>query len=452
MGSFSKRTEFDAPVEALWRFHERPGAFERLNPPFDPVELVERTEGLEVGSRTTVRLKVGPASQLWTAEHVGYERGAMFQDAQTKGPFAKWVHTHRMSPVSPTRSALEDSIEYELPLGGLGALFGGGFTQRTLERLFRYRHALTALDLQRHAPHEPKPKLTFAITGATGLIGTALTAFLRGGGHAVRPVKRSADGMRFDPEAIAGADVVVHLAGASIADGRWTPERKGTLVKSRVEVTRSLVETLRALSPRPKVLLAGSAIGIYGDRGADVLDERSEVDRSPSKGAGFLSALCRDWEAEGRSAEGLGMRVVTLRTGIVLSANGGALGKMLPPFKAGAGGPLGGGQAYMSWIALEDVLGAILHLATEPKVSGPVNLTAPAPATNADFTRALGQALGRPAVVPVPAFALKTLFGEMAEGTILASQRVLPKALEQSGFRFAFPTLDSALRFTLGAD
>lgn len=439
--TFRKRTPMPAGVDELWAWHERPGAFERLNPPFDPVKVVERSGGLEVGARTVIDMKLG----RWVAQHTAFERGRLFRDEQVSGPFAKWVHTHRFEAVADGTSMLDDEVEYALPMGVLGRTFGGIATS-TLERMFAYRHAVTRADLLRHSAFAGRGRLTFALTGASGLVASALGPFLTTGGHAVRAVKRS--GSEFDAAALDGADVVVNLAGAGVADERWTDARKKLLIDSRVDYTRRLVEAMRRRPP--KVLVQGSAIGIYGDRGDEVLTEQSALGDRSAGPAGFLAGLCIDWEAAAREAEKLGTRVVQLRIGVVQTAQGGALSKLLTPFKAGAGGPIGDGRAWQSWISLEDLLGAILHVTFTASVRGPVNAVAPNAVTSRDYAKALGRVLSRPAVMPLPALALRTMFGEMGEGVLLASQHVKPAALEASGFRFLHPTLEDALRFTLG--
>jgi uncharacterized protein (TIGR01777 family) len=235
-----------------------------------------------------------------------------------------------------------------------------------------------------------------------------------------------------------------------VADERWTDERKALLRESRVDFTRALVEATRGLSRPPRVWLQGSAIGVYGERGDEVLTESSAPGPAGGRAAAFLAALCQEWEQAGLLAAGPQTRVVLLRTGLVQTSNGGALAKLLVPFKAGAGGPLGGGRQWQSWISLEDVLGSLHRAMFDEGLSGPVNLVAPAPVTNAEYGRTLGQVLSRPAVMPLPAFAMRAAFGELAEGALLASQRVLPSALQHAGFRFLHPTLEEALRFTLG--
>jgi hypothetical protein len=293
------------------------------------------------------------------------------------------------------------------------------------------------------------------VTGSRGLVGSALIPFLTTGGHRVTRLVRGAaagpDEAIWDPGKglteplrVDGVDAVVHLAGENIAAGRWTPARKAEIRRSRVEGTRSLCDALIRLPQPPKVLVTASAIGFYGDRGAQALTEESEP------GKGFLSDVCREWEAATEPASRGGIRVVNLRFGMILSAAGGALRKMLLPFTLGMGGRVGSGEQFTSWIALDDAIGAIHHALCEESVRGPVNAVAPAPVSNAEFTRTLARVLRRPALVPLPAFAARLLFGEMADALLLGGARVMPARLQASGYRFRFPDLESALRHLLG--
>jgi hypothetical protein len=296
--------------------------------------------------------------------------------------------------------------------------------------------------------------MRIAITGATGLIGTAAANHLAAAGHDIVPVVRRdprpgeigwdpAAG-RLDPDDLRSIDAVIHLAGAGIGDRRWTDEYKRILMDSRVDGTSLIAATLAALgADGPKVLLSGSAIGFYGERGDEELDESS------SAGSGFLAEICVRWEAATEPAEAAGVRVVHLRTGIVLTPEGGALKKMLPLFKLGAGGRFGNGRQWMSWISLTDEVRAIDHLLSST-VSGPVNLTAPAPVRNAEFATTLGRVLKRPALVPVPSFGPKLLLGgELADALLFDGQRVLPRALGDDAFEFSHPDLATALRAEL---
>jgi len=299
----------------------------------------------------------------------------------------------------------------------------------------------------------PSP-LTVAVTGATGLIGSALVDRLRSRGHSVRRLLRSPraagpgdvvwDPARdtLAPQALVGADAVVHLAGEPIAH-RWTAARKRAIRDSRQQSTEQLAQAVRALDEKPRVFLSGSAIGYYGDRGDALLDETSVP------GNDFLARLCVEWEGAAAPIADAGVRLVLLRTGVVLSPNGGALKRLLPIFRLGVGGPLGSGRQWMSWISLSDHLDAVEHALFADSLDGPVNLVAPNPVTSAEFASTLGRVLTRPALLPVPAFALELLYGEMARATLLAGQRVLPKALVASGFEFTEPTLEGALRAEL---
>lgn len=292
------------------------------------------------------------------------------------------------------------------------------------------------------------------ISGASGLIGSALWGELRSDGHdVVKLVRRPAGAgeVQWDPaggvlpvDALEGADAVVHLAGAGIGDHRWTTEYKAEILSSRVRSTTLLAETIAACTHRPPVLLSGSAIGIYGPSDGRELDEQSPL------GSGFLADVCRQWEAAALPAAAAGTRVAYLRTGIVLTPKGGALKKMLPLFKFFAGGRFGNGTQWQSWISLPDEVGAIKHLLTA-EVTGPVNLTAPNPVTNAGFAKLLGQALGRPSVLPVPSFGPKLLLGsELADALLFTGQNVLPTVLTKSGYRFQHPRLDAAFADLLG--
>lgn len=279
--------------------------------------------------------------------------------------------------------------------------------------------------------------MRFAVSGKSGLIGSALEKSLEADGHTVTGLPRLVE----SPESLEGADVVVHLAGASIGEGRWTRERRREIMQSRVEGTRRLVQALSACKKRPSTLISGSAVGFYGDRGNEELDE------SKPHGAGFLPEVCEAWESEALKAASVGVRVALLRSGVVLSRDGGAFPRMLQPFRWFVGGPLGQGQQWMSWIHIADEIRVIRFLSENQALEGPVNATAPNPITNLDFARELGRILDRPSLVRAPAFAIKAAMGrEMAEELLLTSQRVLPAKLLSAGFEFRHPTLAPALR------
>ena len=293
-----------------------------------------------------------------------------------------------------------------------------------------------------------------AVSGSSGLVGSALLPFLTAGGHRVTRLVRKDAGVGeipWDPAGgvrdlshLEGVDAVVHLAGENIAAGRWTAARKEKIRRSRVEGTRRLCESLARLSRRPKVVVSASAMGFYGSRGDEALREDSVP------GTDFLAQVCREWEAATEPASRAGIRVVCLRFGMILSPAGGALKKMLLPFKLGAGGRIGSGMQYVSWIGIDDVAGVIHHAIVTESLQGPVNAVTPTPVTNAEYTRTLARVLSRPAVAPLPAFAARLAFGELADALLLASQRVIPTRLQASGYKFRYPELEGALRHLLG--
>ncbi len=296
--------------------------------------------------------------------------------------------------------------------------------------------------------------MNVVVTGSSGLIGSALIPALIAGGHTVRRlVRRSpAEGdAQWDPVAgvlgpgaLKGADAVVHLAGEGIVAGRWNAAKKARIRDSRVRGTLLLARSIATLDPKPKVFVSASGVGFYGDRGDELVDEGT------GPGSGFLADVCKEWEAATRPASDAGVHVVNVRLGVVLSRRGGALPKMLRPFRVGVGGPIGTGRQYTSWIAIDDVVGAIEHLLRAENVTGPVNLVAPDPVTNGEFTKTLGRVLRRPTVLPVPAWALRLLLGEVADEVLLASTRVKPSRLLDAGYHFRHPRLEAALRYVLG--
>jgi len=316
--------------------------------------------------------------------------------------------------------------------------------RKKIRALFDYRHITLVADTLDHRRIANGRHLTVAITGASGTLGRALSAFLTTGGHAVRPVARR-DGLTFDIDAIAGADVLVHLAGEPIAQ-KWKRDVKDRILRSRVDRTRLLCQQLARLpaGQRPRVMLSGSATGFYGNRGDSVLTEDSLASQ------GFLADVCQQWEDATKLAAEAGIRVVHLRTGIVLTPRGGALQKMATPFKLGLGGRLGKGRQYMSWITIDDHIRAMYHAMFDGSLTGPINLVSPQPVTNRVFTKTLARVLRRPAILPVPRPVLKLVFGGLADEALLASQRVEPMCLTRSGFKFRQPDLEGALRELLG--
>lgn len=297
---------------------------------------------------------------------------------------------------------------------------------------------------------------TILVTGASGLIGSSLVAALENDGkRVIRAVRRGVrdpqQELRWDPavgeierDKLLGVDAVVHLAGANIAGRRWSKSYKQQLLESRTQGTQLVSEAIASIDPKPRVLACASAIGFYGDRGDEQLDE------SAACGDGFLPEVCMQWERACQPARDAGIRVVNMRIGVVLSPDGGALASMLTPFKLGAGGVIGNGQQYLSWIALDDVVRAMRHVLDNEQLAGPVNLVTPNPVTNREFTKTLGRVLSRPTILRMPAFAARLALGEMADALLLASARVVPKEISEAGFSFQHADLEPALRHLLG--
>jgi uncharacterized protein len=456
--TFVYRSRMPAAAADVFAWHTRQGAFQRFLPPWERMRLIDDGHPICEGSRAEIDVSLGLFWQRWTAEHRDFEPGRRFRDVQVRGPFARWEHTHTIEPEGADGSWLEDKIEFALPYGRIGRWLARGFVRRKLRSAFEYRHRTLADDLFAHgraAAEAGTGSMRILVSGSSGLIGSALVPFLTTGGHSVtRLVRRdraAGPTVRWDPvlgtidqDGLEGHDAVVHLAGENISSGRWNVRTKKLIRESRLEGTRLLCDAINRLQKPPKTLVCASAIGFYGDRGDEVLDERFAA------GEGFLADLCKDWEALTESVRPRGIRVVNVRFGVVLSPAGGALTKMLTPFKLGVGGMIGSGAQYMSWIAIDDVVGATHHAITCESLIGPVNVVSPNPVTNREFTKTLGRVLQRPTVLPMPAFAARVALGEMADELLLASTRVVPRRLEETGYQFRDPQLEPALRRVLG--
>jgi uncharacterized protein (TIGR01777 family) len=366
------------------------------------------------------------------------------------------VHTHRFEAVTEVQTRLSDHIDYRLPLGALGRFVAGGFVRAKLQRMFNYRHAVTAIDCERIAWAAPQGAKRIAISGATGMIGTALARFLTLGGHQVMALRRAGgrgdgrDGIAWDPErgtidsaGLEGIDAVVHLAGEPIAAKPWTEAFRAKALHSREAGTLLLARTLAALNRPPRVFVSATAVGYYGDGGEAWLDENSP------NGSGYLAEVCRRWEAATEPAASI--RTVRTRIGLVLSLAGGPLPEIARPFHFGVGGPFSRGTQFMPWIGVDDAVGALHRAIFDESLSGAVNVVAPTPERNRDFARTLGRVLRRPSLASAPAFALKTILGaQKAEELLLFGQRVRPSKLEAAGFTFLHRELEPALRHLLG--
>jgi uncharacterized protein (TIGR01777 family) len=438
------------PLDEVWAWHTRPGAMHRLVPPWQPMRVVKETESLADG-RAILGL---PGGLRWVAKHdpAGYDPPNQFVDVLSSDGLMTlpprvigwWRHTHRYSDAGDGRTRVHDIVDTTVP--GVA-----------LRSTFAYRHRQLAEDLAAHADAADAGagSMVVAVTGSSGLVGTALSAFLSTGGHRVIRLVRGAPAdageRQWDPsrpaaDLLEGVDAVVHLAGESIA-GRFTEEHRRAIRDSRIEPTRRLAETA-AGTPGLKAFVCASAIGFYGhDCGDRLLDEDSP------RGQGFLADVVADWEAATGPAADAGLRVVAVRTGIVQAAAGGTLRLLRPLFAAGLGGRLGSGRQWLSWIGIDDLLDIYYRALYDTRLAGPVNAVAPNPVRNTYYTRALAQTLHRPALLPVPSIGPRLLLGkqgavELAE----ADQRVAPVKLQSLGHRFRQPTVGDALGHQLGHD
>lgn len=453
LSKYTREADLPVPVEAAFAWHERPGALDRLIPPWESVRVVSRSDGIYNGARVELVHRLGPLRVRWIAEHSEYEKNRQFRDTQLAGPFAHWNHLHTFEPAGPQKCCMTDSIEYRLPAGPLGQALGGESVRSKIERMFTYRHETTRADLAAQARHREKGSMVVAVTGGGGLVGGDLMPFLSTGGHQVMRIRRgeAAGGLAWDPaagsfdaEALDGIDAFVHLAGENIAGRRWSGQQKKRIRDSRVEGTRLIATRLASMKRPPQVLVCASAVGYYGDRGDEWVDESSTA------GEGFLSEVAQAWEAACNPAAEAGIRVVNLRFGMILSPKEGALAKMLAPFRLGAGGVVGDGRQRWSWISIDDAIGAIHHAIMDSSMSGPVNAVAPQTVTNREFTKTLGRVLLRPTIAPLPAFAARAAFGEMANELLLTGTRVRPAKLIVSRYEFRQGELEIALRHLLG--
>lgn len=439
------------PVSSKEAFawHLRTGALERLLPPWRKTSFLFPPGSLEeFGSQVGLKVKWGPFSFRWILEHRDLIPDQEFTDVQIKGPFVRYTHRHRFLPIDSLSSQLLDEITYALPLN----LFRHSF-EKECSRYFAWRHAIVTEDLKT-IDRYPQTPLRILLSGSSGFIGSKIKLFLQLCGHEVIPLVRTLPSKEqnvvywdpthgnFQKEAFEGFDAVIHLAGSSLVKQRWTKERKKELFLSRCRDTWLLSQVLSRLYQPPKTIISASAVGFYGDRGDEQLTEES------GQGTGFLADLCGHWEKGLEAIENRGTRVVRARFGIVLGDKG-LLGKILPIFKWGLGGKLGSGKQKLSWIGIDDLVGALYHILMTEAMEGPVNVVAPHPVSQAEFTQILAAKLRRPAFCSVSAAVLKLTLGEMANELILQGQHVLPQKLLQSGYTFRYPDLKTALDYVI---
>lgn len=452
---YIKRTKINVPVEALFSWHERNGAISRLTPPWASLKMIARKgDGIQKDVRVTFRIRIFRIPMAWVAEHTDYQENREFKDRQIKGPFSKWEHTHRFISECRESSIMEDQVEFKLPFGWLSRPFYG-FAKKEFERMFSYRHRVLKHDFEQHVGKTPKKRIL--ISGASGIIGSTLVPFLQTCGHEViRLVRKDKDLLEdelfWDPykgildlEKAGSIDAVINLNGIDISRGRWTDKQKKKIIDSRIIPTRLLARKMKDLDKKPAVFISSSAIGFYGEGGSALLTEATG-----GMGDCFISRVCRQWEEASTDAWKAGIRTVQLRIGVVLTPAGGALAKMALPFKTGCCIKLSHGRQYISWISMDDTVSAILHILDKDEIKGPVNLTAPNPVTNKEFSRTLARVFSKKVLFTIPRFLILLFWGEMGKEALLTGARVKPEKLLNNGFSFQHETLLPALKDILG--
>ena len=460
MSKFSYQAEHHAPQEQIWNWHNRRGAFRRLMPEWEQI-IPMNSGGIENDAEVIFKVAIGPIRRTWIAKHHSVIPGESFADRMVKGPFGAWNHVHQFSTTGEGMTTICDDIEYKLPLHFLTGWSVGITVLPRIRQMFKYRSARIDNDLKQIQATAEQPRQKVLVSGSTGMIGLQLCAFLETAGHDVHRLLRPNSKLPADVNSekiirwndrtgeilegdMNGFDTIIHLAGAGIGDKRWSKKRKQLVRDSRVIPTENLSNLITKLERPPKTLMCGSAIGFYGDRGKEELTETS------SAGDDFLADLCSQWEKATCKAKEAGIRVLNLRSGIVITPLGGALVKLLLPAKLGAGGPVGGGRQIQSWISLDDEVFAIHHLMMNDSCEGAYNLTSPNALSQKKFAKILGRVLRRPAFMPLPGFMIKLLFGEMGQKLVLEGQNVQPKRLQESGFKFTYTDLEMCLRTCLG--
>ena len=456
MPTFRRRVELPVPAAEAFAYHEHPGALERLTPPWAPMTVEQPPTSLKVGTTVILRTGIGPIRPRWVAEHVVYDPPHEFRDVQRSGPFARWDHRHLFTDLVGGRSALTDEVMYELPLGILGRL-AQPIVAHQIRRMFAYRHQRTLADLTAQA-RTKEQTMKVAITGASGMIGRALSAYLSTGGHDVmamvrrptsnpREISWDPDAGTVDTDKLRGVDAVVHLAADPIEPRPLTERKKRSLRDSRINGTRTIATALATMDDGPRILVSASGSNVYGDRGAEELTENSPVGNG-----GFLCELAKEWEAATQPAAEAGVRVVLVRTGIVLDRQATVLKALGTVTRLGGAAPLGDGQQYWPWVSIDDTVGMYTHALVNDEISGPFNASSPRPVTNEEFTRTLARVLRRPVLpIRVPRAAPSLLLRkELADSLLFTSMRMIPQRAHETGYQWVHPDLEQALRALYG--
>ncbi len=452
--TFRHTSTYNCSAEELYLWHSRPGALQRLLPPWEKTDVLKQTGGIDPGGRVELKMYAGPFPFRFKASHIENIRGTMFKDIQEKGPFSSWSHTHFFED-NDKKAKLTDHIEYALPAHKLLPPFITKSVTAKLEKLFAHRQRVLADDLALHQKCSTRP-LRILISGASGILGRELLPLLKTGGHQVwtlvrREPETKKNEIFWDPAKgilnrgdLPELDGVIHLAGEYIGLGRWGEERKQRVLDSRIKGTGLLCRTLAGLNKPPGVFLCASAVGYYGNCGKKIVEE------SHPPGTDFISEVCRKWEQSAEPAQAAGIRTVFMRLGVALTPKGGGLQKILSSSPLGFIRRFGSGLQYISWMSSDDMISAMLHALTCETLEGPLNIAAPEPITNLELMHTLARITGRPLLFPVSAKILRLLYGQMASEILLSGCRISTRKLQDSGFTFRHPSLTGALENILG--
>lgn len=451
--TFHYETHLPVSKEEAFAWFEKPGAFERLLPPFVPIQIIEPIPSLKKGERVRFKYSlIGKSGFECIHEIIDFEKNNFFTDIQVKGPFTSWLHHRKFWGKDKDHTVIEEIVKYKLPLDNILGQFINTPIAKQLTRLFNYRQEVLKKDFL-FLKNYPQKKLHVLMTGSTGLIGSALTALLQTMGHIVTPIRRhlsagqegifwDIENQKIDPELLEDQDAVIHLAGENIAQ-YWTAQAKEKIYKSRIHSTRLLVNALNKLKNPPKTFISASGLHYY--------QPKTEFGDSKSKGEEFLHHVVKDWEEESSNLK-KEIRVAHIRTGVVLSPKGGMLGKVLSLYKYGLGHKVGNGKMHLSWISIDDLVYLYTHVLMTPSLKGPINATSPYPVTQLEFSLMLAKLLKRPHFLKIPSLLIKTFGGQMAEEVLLSDLNILPEKLIEIGYSFKYPHLKGCLSHLLGIE
>lgn len=453
MGLFQRETDLKFPAEEVFEFHERENALKRLSPPWQKIKLVSHKGGIKPGARVKLFLYF-PFKIPWIAKHIEYEKNHFFSDVQLFGPFKKWKHNHFFKELDSKSSRLSDKIEFKLPFYPLSKLFHP-FVIKNLESTFFYRHLILKRDLEQNLKYIEKKKIL--ISGASGILGELLIPRLTTAGHEVRTLVRKLPKNKnqfywnpkkglIDEKAFKDIDVVINLSGEPIGENWWTQKKKNRIVKSRIDTAGFLAKTISSLKNPPELFISSSATGFYGDTGSKITDENSPC------GDLFISKVCSLWEraVTDNIDSSSNVRVVLLRTGVVLNPLGGALKIILRGFKTGTAGIVGNGKQYISWISSEDWINIVYETIFNKNIKGPVNAVSPNPVTFKKLMEEISKVTKFPLIFKIPGKLALIFTGQRGYETVICGTRALPEKLKDNNFRFHHQDLKSALREMLG--